>query len=422
MPKEDYRILSDYNHLFTTQILTAARLSVKNPRVRKPTFMTKVPGVFQNETNGAFSYTDVEGVKRIIVPKEKQQRFLNKLWSIPTVPRGQESFQRFISKRYIGVPARLIRDFVGNQTGIQMIRPLFNIEKIRGRRAVRASAPFKRISFDLADMISFSDVRGQDEPRFVLLLCCDFSGFLFAKLLLNKSGAEVAKKMKSILKKITKLGGKPVIATSDLGKEFLNVHVKNLFKSRNIRHLQPRTARIAPYIENRVRHFKRYARLLSSLLFKDTYWYEPETIKNAVKSVNNIQRESGKSALEIVQMFRKGLSLAGIRKSYLKGEEGEDKHIGFGTLQQGDFVRVRKAKQKLDLKHKSHLGFRGDNFDEPVNWSNTVYRVLKIMRLRVRRTIRIKLDNGFWYNRGELLKVPSDKSFNPDERMPRVNK
>ena len=417
--KEEHRLLADFSHLFTAQFLDLARKSLQDRSFEKPSFMNKLPGVFEHSKKG-LSYTDSDGLKRYIVPKENRERFIKALWRVPTVPRGQESFQRFIAKRYIGIQARFIREFVGNQTGLQFIRPLKNTDK--NRRAVRSTEPFKRISFDLKDCISFSDVRGEDEPRFVLLVCCDFSGYLLGLLLNDKSGPEVAQKMKQILKRINQIGGKPIIGTSDLGKEFLNKHVQALFKSNNIRHLQPKTARIAPFIENRVRHFSKYLRILSKLLFKDTKWFEPETIRNACESVNNITRKSGYSAKEIVKLWQKGKSLAAIKESYERDEAHEDKTVGFGKLEKGDFVRLRVAKQKLDLKHKTHLGFEADYFVKPVNWSVEVYRVLETKRYRVRRTTRFKLNNKQWYNRQDLLKIPSNKTYDPNKRMSRVNR
>ena len=79
--------------------------------------------------------------------------------------------------------------------------------------------------------------------------------------------------------KIKKFGGEPKFGTSDLGGEFLNIHVKALFKRWGIKHLQPTTGtRIAPFAERAVRTWKNYARMLSKLLFKDTFWHERETI------------------------------------------------------------------------------------------------------------------------------------------------
>ena len=418
--KEEHVILADYSYLFTKEFLKLATRSLENPKYEKPTFMHKVPGIFQS-VKGKLVYVDTLGIRRVIVPKEKRELFLKLLWAVPTVPRGQESFQKYISKRYIGLQTKLIRDFVAKQTGMQMVRALKNTDN--KRRAIRALVPFTHISFDLADMISFSEVRGTDEPRFLLCVCDDFSGFLFVKRIINKSGLVVAKKLRVILDRITKMKGKMRIATSDLGKEFLNQHVQGLLKEYGIKHLQPKTgARIAPYIENRIGTFKRYLRLLSKMLFKDTAWHEPETIRNATSSVNNITRKSGYSAKEIVKMWLNGQNLEKIRDSYQEDEQKDEKILGFSNLKKGDFVRIRVAKQKLGLDHKSHLGFKGDYFDQPVNWGNEVYHIVDKKRLRVRRTQRFLLNNKLWYNRTDLLKVPEAKKYNPDDRMPRVNK
>ena len=418
--KEEHRRLADFSHLFTHKMLTLAVKSLKNPDIEKPIFMAKLPGTFYRTSKGLL-YNDTDGVSRIIIPKENREKFINALWKSPKVPRGQASFQAFIAKRYIGLQTRYIRDFVANQTGLQFVRALKH--KIGGRRAIRGTIPFKRISFDLADCISFSEVRGKDQPRFVLIVVDEFSGMIFALLLSDKTGPEVTKKFEKVLQKIRKFGGEPKIGTSDLGLEFLNVHMKALFKTWGIKHLQPQTGtRIAPFAERAVRSWKSYVRILSKLLFKDTAWYEKETIQNACDSVNNIQKKSGFSALEIVQMWRKGTSLDEIRKSQRSGEIKEEKVVGYSDLEKGDFVRIRVAKQKLDLKFKSHLGFEGDYFETPVNWSTDSYRVLDKKRLRVRRTTRFKLNNNLWYNREQLLKIPSAKTFRPEDRMSRVNK
>ena len=132
--KEEHRLLADYSHLFTIPYLDLAHKSLKDPSYQKPSFMHRLPGLFQS-TKAGISYTDAEGLKRYIVPRENRERFIKALWKLPTIPRGQESFQRFIAKRYIGLQARYIREFVGNQTGLQFIRPLKNTDK--NRRAVR---------------------------------------------------------------------------------------------------------------------------------------------------------------------------------------------------------------------------------------------------------------------------------------------
>ena len=420
--KAEHIRLADYAHLFTEDFIGLALSSLKNPDVQRPSFMHKFPGIFRkgkHEFYLSLEYVDSEeNIARTIVPQSKREALLNTLWSRRVVPRGQESFQQYINKRFIGVQARFIRDFVGRQPAMQMIRDLKNVSK--NTRAVRSKIPFSHISCDLADFISFSQRRGEDEERFVFLLCDDFSGYLFARILpLGKDGLGVSKAYQSVLKSILKLGGKPRILTSDLGGEFFNKHFQAVCVKYDIKHIKPKTgARIAPYIENRVRHFKRYVRLNSHLLFKNTRWYEPEILRDSAKAVNNIQRDSGKSAKEIVQLWKKGGSLTSIHESYQKNEQKEDTSIGVGTIASGDFVRTRVAKQKIGLDHKSHLGFRGDSeLQIPVSWSTTIYRVLKTKNMRLRRTIRYMLNNKLWYDRNNLLKIPANTE--KLTRMPR---
>ena len=268
-----------------------------------------MPGQFAaNQKKKSIHYTSIDdGLTRHIVPTEKRQAFLDKLWSLRTVPRGQESFQRYISARFVNLPARMIHNFVAKQPAIQLTRPLNHGGQ--DRFAVRSKYPFQRISFDLADCVSFSDVRGKDEPRFLLIVCDDFSSFVFAKLLLNKTAKECGRKMKTILKTIRKLGGKPVFASSDKGKEFLGSDFQDVLKAEGIRHLIPRGIRIQPFVENRVKQVKRYLRL-QELLFSGVFWYEPETIKAATRSVNRIvKKKINKSPEDIIRMFRKGASM-----------------------------------------------------------------------------------------------------------------
>ena len=413
--KEEHVRLADFSPLFTEQFIALALASLKDPGLQRPTFMRVMPGLFRRGKLG-LEYVDSHSVSRTFVPQSRRERLLKNLWKFRYVPRGQESFFHYVNKRFIGVQSRFIREFVARQTGIQMVRPLVKIGK--NNRAVRGKVPFSHISCDLADMISFSDAKGREAERFVFLLCDDFSGYLFARLLPDgKKGPGVAHAFERILGKIKKLGGRPRILTSDLGTEFFNKHFQAVVHKNTIKHIKPIRVRMAPYIENRVRHFKKYVRLLSKLLFENTFWYEKEVIRDACKSVNNIQRDSGFSAHEIVVKWKKKETLEPITESYKK-EEKPDVRVGVPNMAVGDFVRVRVAKQKLSLAHKSHLGFYGDDLEIPVNWSMKIYRILKTRNLRVRRTVRFFLSNKQWYDRTELLKIPANtKEYT---RMPRT--
>ena len=413
--KKEHVRLADHSSLFTDKFISLALASLKDPELQRPSFMSKFPGIFRKGKLG-LEYVDSEGVSRTLVPQSRRESLLKTLWALTDVPRGQESFFHYVQKKYIGVQSSFIRNFVGRKTGIQMIRNLSN--PMKGKKAVRGKIPFSHISCDLADMISFSEIRGEENERFVFLLCDDFSGYLFAKLLpQGKKGPGVARVFERILKKIIKMKGKPRILTSDLGTEFFNHHFQAVCKTYGVRHLKPKTTRIAPYIENRVRHFKKYTRLLSKLLYEDTHWYEPEVIRDAAKSVNNIQRASGFSAKEIIAKWQKQGSLSSIIESYQNDEQKDDVRVGVPGLQIGDFVRVRVAKQKLGLSHKSHLGFVGDDLEIPVNWSTRTYQIIKMNKMRVRRTVRFQLQNKLWYDRSQLLKIP--KNTEKLIRMPR---
>ena len=198
--KSENAILADYAHLFTQDLLSLAAASLTDPEIKKPTFMSKVPGRFYVTKQGLLNYEDKNSVKRALVSQGKREALIKKLWSSRIVPRGQGSFSNYITRRYIGVQQKLIREFVARQVGVQMVIPLAN--KDLRKRAIRSNRPFSQLSCDLADMISFSDVRGRENERFVFLLVDNFSGFLYQAILpLGKQGVGVAKEYRKILKK-----------------------------------------------------------------------------------------------------------------------------------------------------------------------------------------------------------------------------
>ena len=369
--------------------------------------MTKVPGKF-TVSKKILSYQDTNGIKRALVPQDKREALLNKLWSSRIVPRGQASFANYVTRRYIGVQQKMVRDFVSRKVGIQMVIPLANQDK--RKRAIRANKPFDQLSIDLADMISFSDVRGQENERFVFLLVDNFSGFLYQAILpLGKQGSGVAKEYRKILLKIKRAGGNPKTLTSDLGKEFYNKHVQKVNREFTIKHLKPKTgARIAPFVENAVRQFKRYVRLNSHLLFSDSKWYEPKILADSVTAVNNIQRKSGYSPEEIIRDWKKQGKIVSKVNTYERKEDIDEDTSRYSLLAAGDFVRIRVAKQKLGLDYKSHLGFKADYYEEPISWSLKTHRVIKVTHYRRLRKHRYLLSNKLWYNRSDLLRIPKN--------------
>ena len=70
--KEEHRLLADYGHLFTDKLLKLARKSLSDPTVEKPSFMLRLPGVFQATKHGISYTSTTDNVTRRIVPREKR--------------------------------------------------------------------------------------------------------------------------------------------------------------------------------------------------------------------------------------------------------------------------------------------------------------------------------------------------------------
>jgi hypothetical protein len=68
--KEEHRLLADFSHLFSEKFLSLALRTLKDPELEKPSFMTRLPGLFQKSKSG-ISYTDTDDVTRQIVPREE---------------------------------------------------------------------------------------------------------------------------------------------------------------------------------------------------------------------------------------------------------------------------------------------------------------------------------------------------------------
>jgi hypothetical protein len=130
-------------------------------------------------------------------------------------------------------------------------------------------------------------------------------------------------------------------------------------------------------------------------------------------AVNNIQGRSGFSPREIIKKYvkdDKSEIINTVNAYHTQAETKQDTdQVGYNLLQSGDFVRLRvaKRKEKLGVFHKSHLGFKADYLEEPVNWSTEVYTVVKKNHIRRLRKYRYQLSNKEWYNRSQLLRIPA---------------
>ena len=431
--KEDHVVLANYSENFTMPMLQVAVTYLKNPEdpnVFKPNFMRSVPGVWKLKKYGSIKYTDLDGNSRIIVPQENRTKILWKIWENPNVPRGQQSFYNYVSRRFIGIQQAFVRRFIGRQPVMQFITPLKY--KSKGVRSLRPKKPFSHISIDLADMITFEDEfeKKIKDPRlrrtrfrYVLLLCDHYSGYTFGRRLETKGGNEVARKLDAILSKIDQdFNGEPKVCFSDLGLEFHNNAVKIVFqKHKRIKHLKPFKTKIAPFIENRVRTFKRHIRLLSHLLFKNDWW-GVHTIKSALNAMNNIQRKDGYTPLDIITHFKNNNEpvLQKIRSKQRIREATEDKSF----ISIGDRCRIRVAPQKLPFNYKAHLGFVGQNYNRTITWSKRIFIVTNVRHYATLKKHKYKVNDRkkVWYDHWEILKIPENtmemkffRNFGPDK-------
>ena len=411
--KHDHVLLADYSDMFTQQILKIAIASITDPQIRKPSFMRAVPGVWsRTAADRALKYTAQNGHTWLIVPQNRRERLLKFMWDQPFAPRGQESFYNFIKRRYIGIQQKFVRNFVAKKISIQLLQPLPGLKK--GTRAIRPKTPFVHLSMDLADMITFDGGEKNKRNikhgyRYVFLLCDNYSGYVFARRLRSKTGLEVSRKLQIILKEIKeKWKGKTKILNNDMGKEFFNKHVKRLLRAKRIKMIKPRKTTIAPYIENRVRTFKRYCRLYHLLLFKDMNWYDTQLIHRVCDAMNNIQRRDGYTPLDIVTIHKRNnaQALARIRNAQADRDRSDDT----SRIEKNDRVRIRVAPNptKITQKHKSHLAYTKEGREyKTVNWTSTIKTVDEVRHYRTLRKFKYRIGNK-WYQSYELLKVPEN--------------
>lgn len=199
--KASHAVLGNYKHLFITEFIKLAKLAVEG-KAKKTVFMRAVPGTWSVSKNNLL-YTDELGIKRTIVPQDRVEKFLQVVYENPAVPKGQASFANWIADRYIGVAQRRVRQFIALKAPLQMMRDL-QTKPTGKQRIVRPRTPFVRVSADLGDMVSFTKRPADHDGRYFLVVVCDLTGFIYCERLDGKSGANVAKSMRKILKKIKK--------------------------------------------------------------------------------------------------------------------------------------------------------------------------------------------------------------------------
>ena len=402
--KPSHAILGNYKHLFTEQFIKQAKLAIQG-KSPKPIFMRAVPGVW-SESKDRLQYTDEVGVKRTIVPQTRVDKFLQVVYENPSVMKGQASMANWIADRYIGVAQLRVREFVAAKAPLQMMRDL-QTKPTGKQRIVRPKTPFVRVSADLGDMVSFTKLYNDDDGRYFLVVVCDLTGYIYAERLDGKSGKDVAKSMRKILKKIRKINPVRTI-NSDKGTDFHNPEMRALLKEFNIVHIGPGTkAKIAPTAELAVRHVKRMVRINHHILQKVFWW---EVLRESVSALNTTRKREGFTARQLVRSFRdrgKDARMLVKFRGNKRADEQNEIQTHLKQIEKGDYIRLRIVPDKLPKGFKSHLGFIDDEQTKPNSWSTQIYRVDNRKYMRVNRKFRYHISKG-WFDRYEMLLIPAE--------------
>lgn len=153
---------------------------------------------------------------------------------IPYNPKNAGSFggmeNLYLAVRKIGkhdISRAMVKNFLKKQETYSMHRSAY---KQFEQNRVMVTGIDDQWEMDLMDMVSHA--KENDNVRYVLLVIDVFSKFFWLRALKNKTGAEVERAVKDIMKG----NRKPRRARSDKGKEFLAKAVQNCFKSEDVKH------------------------------------------------------------------------------------------------------------------------------------------------------------------------------------------
>ena len=202
---------------------------------------------------------------------------------------------------------------------------------------------------DLMEMIPYAKVN--KGYKYVLVVIDVFSRFAYALPLKSKTGIEVAQNISKLFE-----SKHPLHVQTDLGKEFCNKLVSDVFKKNNIIHYSVYSQFKAAIVERFIRtlrdKLKRYFTYTNKKI-----WYT--VLDQIVDTYNKTIHRSlnGKSPNEINKNNESDLWLTRNRSATTSSKKSIIKLM--------DYVRISKLHQ-LFIK----------NFDE--NWSEEIYRVIGI--------------------------------------------
>ena len=246
---------------------------------------------------------------------------------------------------------------------------------------------------DLVSLIPLAPFN--DGKKFLLTAVDALSKFAHVVPVGDKSGPTVARALAGILK-----NRRPRKIRSDLGKEFFNKHVQDLFKKHDIRHFGAYNYTKAGQVERFHRTLR--ARLWRYFHITNTQRYI-EVLPKIVANYNNTVHTSTKMAPADVTVFNQSTAWNNLYGDLLTQRTAWSKRRRPGELpapsmfRVGDLVRLSRAKHIFEKGH-SHA------------WTKELFRIREVIS-----PLRGVSDSNYKYRVEDLHSEPVIGSFQDEE-------
>lgn len=207
---------------------------------------------------------------------------------------------------------------------------------------------------DLIDMQKFS--KENHGYKYILVVIDTFSKYVWAYPLKQKTKNYICKAFITLFSK----GRVPKNLQTDLGTEFYNNELNNIFVKHNIRHYSTYSVKKASIAERVIRTLKSKMYKLFSL--KGNYKWSDSTLNDIIHEYNNtFHRTIGLKPIEVNKNNTRMLL-----ERYVKACEPKQK-LKKNKFKVGDFVRISKYKGIFDKGYTP-------------NWSAEIFRIVKVQK------------------------------------------
>ena len=270
----------------------------------------------------------------------KLYRALDKLYYFPRGPGSYGGVQRLLKvakAEGLKVTENIIKNYLSRQSTYTLHKPA---RKNFKRNPTVVGGIDNQWQADLADMKSLS--RANKGIKYLLTVIDIFSKFALAIPVKSKSGPEILKAFQRLLR-IAK-PRKPVKLQTDAGKEFLNKHLQEFFKSKGILHFCSHSDKKAAVVE-------RFNRTLKTRIW--SYFTAQQTNKYIVK-LEDFVNSYNHSFHRSIGMEPSKVCAKDEDKIWLKlyGSKTVNTPLKRKRPLDGKKVRISKVK---DLFHKGYL-------------------------------------------------------------------